>query len=72
MTSEEAEAEENEIDEISTRSIAKSGTLSLKSIQAKVGSFREKGDKAMVFNKYSEQMYFEQSPPERFFWPKHF
>lgn len=71
VTAEEAE-EEKEIDEISTRSTAKSGTLSLKSIHAKVGSFRKKGDKAMVFNKYNEQVYFEQSPPERFFWPKHF
>lgn len=71
VTAEEVE-EEKEIDEISTRSTAKSGTLSLKSIHAKVGSFRKKGDKAMVFNKYNEQVYFEQSPPERFFWPKHF
>lgn len=71
VTAEEVE-EEKEIDEISTRSTAKSGTLSLKSIHAKVGSFRKKGDKAMVFNKYNEQVYFEQSPPERFFWPKRF
>eukprot|EP00105_Crassostrea_gigas_P017907 XP_011435857.1 PREDICTED: uncharacterized protein LOC105334194 [Crassostrea gigas] len=71
VTAEEVE-EEKEVDEISTRSTAKSGTLSLKSIHAKVGSFRKKGDKAMVFNKYNEQVYFEQSPPERFFWPKHF
>lgn len=71
VTAEEVE-EEKEVDEISTRSTAKSGTLSLKSIHARVSSFRKKGDKAMVFNKYNEQVYFEQSPPERFFWPKHF